>query len=126
MGGPSNASLVDNFILNYIDSVAELEILALLKNFPELIWTSASISLELRSSDLGASRNLQQLVRKGLISQDIEHFFYAPNTEELLSALDLTLLAYQDRRVSVITAIYSKPAQRIKIFADAFKIGKKD
>jgi hypothetical protein len=51
-------------------------------------------------------------------------FRYAPRTPDLAGAVEELAQAYADRRVSVIGLIFAKPTDKLRSFADAFRIRK--
>ena len=51
---------------------------------------------------------------------------YEPKSKELESAVDEVSKLYQQRRVTIINLIYSKPVDHVRSFADAFKFKKEE
>lgn len=112
-------------MLAYIDSVEQLEILALMRANRDRDWTAAALSVELRS-DVGAiEARVELLARHKLLARSAGSYRY-----ELAGAADARVEevseAYRQRPVSVIDAIYSKPQERLRTFADAFLLRPKD
>jgi hypothetical protein len=62
----------------------------------------------------------------GLVAQqaDPAAFRFDPRTTELAQAIEELARAYADRRVTVIGLIFAKPLDKIRSFADAFRIRK--
>jgi DNA-binding IclR family transcriptional regulator len=110
---------VERFIARYISSVEELEILLLLRRRRES-WTDESVARELRVDRGSAARRLEGLNEQRLVERQGTAFNYS-----LVGDLDRDVEAlarcYAERRVSVITFIFSQPTDRLKSFADAFR-----
>ncbi len=51
-------------------------------------------------------------------------FSYAPSDEKIAQDVQKLYSIYQERPVAVISYLYEKPVDRLKGFADAFKIKK--
>lgn len=110
---------VERFIARYISSVEELEILLLLRRRRES-WTDESIARELRIDRHSAARRLEGLTAQRLVEQQGSAFAYA-GVGELDRDVEQLARCYSERRVSVITFIFSQPTDRLKSFADAFR-----
>lgn len=106
-----------------IESVGQLEVLLLLSRASGPL-TADAVARELRIDPAGAEQQLQQLVRRGLVAGSQSGFVYAPATPELAAAMADLARLYADRRVTVISLIYSKPPDALRSFADAFRIRK--
>lgn len=101
---------VRSFIRHHIDSVEALEILRLLHRDPRHAWTPDEVAAELRTSQLSAVQRLDELVRRRLVlKREGQGFQYAPASLDLERGARALFEAYRDRRVSVITEIFSKP-----------------
>ena len=119
---------VKNLIHDHLESVVQLESLLLLHTDPHKEWTAADVAKELRIEPAWASEQLNHLCDRGLLScRDAGEasgviYRYGPRAPELDRAVGGLANAYADRRVSVITLIFSKPVDKLKSFSDAFKI----
>jgi hypothetical protein len=51
---------------------------------------------------------------------------WAPASPELERDVEALARAYAERRVSIIHLIFSKPSERIRTFADAFKFTRRE
>lgn len=115
------------FIRTAIRSIWALELLLLMRQSPEQARSVDDLVLALRATPTLMRGCLAQLESAGLVAVD-EHgrWRYAPiSPEHEKSAADLEA-AYAERPVAVINAIASQPNDRLKNFADAFRITKKD
>jgi hypothetical protein len=123
---------VKTLIIEKIESVEHIEILLLLHANPSKSFSAAEVSQKLRTGEDSTMRRLADMTVKGLV-QDVQSegkaMYSIATRDPALSALVAKLLkTYQERRVSVLTLIFSKPLEKIQVFADAFKIkrGKDD
>jgi len=115
------------FIHLHIDSVEQLEVLLLLKAQPHKQWTAADVSQALFIQQASAGGRLSSLQGSGLlhtdnIGQSKASYRYEPHNAALARMVDNLELAYKERKHSVITLIFSKPNENIRVFSDAFKI----
>jgi hypothetical protein len=113
------------FILDNIGSVVQLEALLLLQR-SGTPWSVEAMARELRVEPSGALVELGELLQRGLVQRDGRDFRYAPANEATAACVAELAEAYQDRRVTVITLIYSRPRDPVRVFADAFRIRKED
>lgn len=116
-------------IADQIDSVVQLEVLLLLHADPARSWQAADIARELRIEVNSAGDQLDLLCARGLLQSDDaspRNYRYGPRTPALERAVPALARAYAERRVTVINLIYSKPADALRSFADAFRIRKEE
>ncbi|HEX8698786.1 MAG TPA: hypothetical protein VF815_08115 [Myxococcaceae bacterium] len=114
---------VQRFIATHIDSIEKLEVLLLLRTQADREWTARDISLELRIAETSAAMRLTDLTARRLVAQVGEgRYRYGPASAE--DAQDVAELSatYSTRRVSVISFIFSKPLEKVRGFADAFRL----
>lgn len=116
------------FVAEYITSVAQLELLLLLRTDPARIWSAASLAGELRVDAAWAQAQLQAMGDAGLLkcaSPPTTGFQFGPARPEVEQALTAVAQAYLVNRVSVIELIYSKPSgENLRAFSDAFRLRK--
>jgi len=118
---------VEQFILKYIDSLEEMEILLLLSSAPEKVWTPDMVYEAIRSSLDSVKQRLEALAAKGLLQSKGEghrSYQFQPATADLAAAVQSLAMAYKERRLRVLECLFSKPLSSLRIFADAFKIRK--
>jgi hypothetical protein len=120
---------VRRFIADHIDSVEELEILLLLYNQQGRSWSAEAVARELRIAATSAGERLEDLVHDTILvrvdGDPVEHR-YAPGNAVLDEAVGGLATAYSERRVTVINLIFSKPVDKIRTFADAFRLRRDD
>lgn len=120
---------IRRFIAENIASVAQLEVLLLLRANPERTWTAEDVARSLYTGEPLIAAQLADWATRGLlISPDgkPESYRYAPATPELGELVSGLAEAYRVRRVSVITTIYTQPVDKVRTFADAFRLRKGD
>lgn len=120
---------VRRLIAENIDSVEQLEILLLLLQHPDRSWNAETVARELRISPMSAGERLEDLTHDGLVARadgNEAGYRYGPESPALDEAVRGLAAAYPVRRVTVINLIFSKPVDKIRTFADAFRLRKKE
>ncbi len=120
---------VRRLIAEHIDSVEQLEILLLLYQHPERSWTAEAVARELRVSAFSAGDRLKEMARAAILSHlegSAVEYRYAPESPQMAEAVAGLATAYTERRVTVINLIFSKPVDKIRTFADAFRLRRDD
>lgn len=117
---------IARFILEKIDSVAQLEALLLLRNNPETAWSVRSLAARLYISEEQTLGVLSALRDRGFASTnpDSSLYRYQPSSLDLKTMLDRLAQIYAKHLVPVTNLIHSKPKTRIQEFADAFRLRK--
>ncbi|MBW3541352.1 MAG: hypothetical protein KY476_13880 [Planctomycetes bacterium] len=118
---------VKQFLSEHISSVAQLEVLLLLRAQREREWTASEVSKALYTTPDMAAEQLAELAGRGLLARGDgaeTKYRYWPASPELDAQAGLLDTAYKERRVAVITAIYSQPLDKVRTFADAFRLRK--
>lgn len=120
---------VQKFILDHVNSVEQLETLLLLHRFPSSEFTVLDVSRSLYSSEDSIYRRMEDLRAIGLVTcvdAPAKRYRYSPPSNEVAATITGLAEAYQVRRVSVITMIFSKGTQNLRAFTDSFKFKKED
>jgi len=117
---------VRRFLSEHINSVVQLEALLLVSSQPERRWTADELGRELRVEIGWAEAQLNDLCSRGLLDCEdtVRSYTYKPKSPELQAAVNHLSSAYRERRVAVISFIYTKPSDPIRGFADAFRLRK--
>jgi DNA-binding IclR family transcriptional regulator len=118
---------VCQFIDQNIESLAELETLLLIRSDSKGGCDAADIAKALYISTEQAGRLLADLARRGMIAAteaQATHYSLNPANADSDAAIAEVALAYEERRVAVISLIYSKPLNKVQTFADAFRLRK--
>jgi hypothetical protein len=118
---------VRQFIDQNIESLAQLEALLLLRKDPQRSWNAEEMAKALYVPVEQGQTLLTDFARRQLTktvpSSDV-HYSYNildPKMDELIGRV---AAEYQERRVGVISLIYSKPLNKVQTFADAFRLRK--
>jgi hypothetical protein len=117
------------FVEHHIESVPQLEALLLLRKEPQREWQAADIAKALYIPEDVASALLADFVRRGfaiMVPHSKDRSVYHPREPETDRLIDELQSAYHDRRVAIISLIYSKPLNKVQTFADAFRFGKEN
>jgi predicted ArsR family transcriptional regulator len=120
---------VRRFILRHIHTLEQLEILVLLLESTPRGWTDQAIAASLRTNPDSVRTRLSRLVADGLVAVNAHSaptYVYRPRTNVLDREARALLSCYRERRVAVITQIFAPAGQRAVLFADAFRIKRKD
>jgi hypothetical protein len=111
------------FIAQFVESLAQLEAMLLMHRDPQREWGCKEIARELYLSGDMCQGILADLEKRRLVvrSASGDRYRYAsdPNVDRLVSQLGEL---YRQRRVAVITEIYSNPVKKVQTFADAFRL----
>ena len=121
---------LEQFIAKHIESLAELEALLLMHAEPDRQWDCAKLSQQLYISADMCGGIVLDLERRGFVKRESEEGddpfrYHAASAEIDRLVTDLAAL-YQQRRVAVITLIYSKPVKKVQTFADAFRLRREE
>jgi hypothetical protein len=114
---------VRRFIARYIDSVATLEALLLLRSAPHETWDVSRVASRLYITESETSQILDRLCRDGLLACVGKVYGFECKTEELRGAVDELSALYSRHLIPVTNMIHAK-SRRIREFADAFRIRK--
>lgn len=104
---------VAELIALHIDSVVRLDVLLMLYRQPAVAITPQVIARQMRIDPAWALVQLEELRDRGLaatLPADPLSYHYAPTTPSLAAAVESLSLLFNGRRVSIITAIYSRPS----------------
>jgi hypothetical protein len=126
----SNDQIPENirrFIFACIDSVEQLEVLAMLHDQPDKDWTYLALSQELRSTESSVEKRVRDLVDRRVIHPIASGSFrFNPRSEEVRQVVHDLVGVYRLRPYRVMELIFSKPVNAMQSFADAFKFKKED
>ena len=119
---------IRDFITEQIDSVLQLEVLLLLFAHRSRAFTIDDITKELKIDANWLSAQLARLCSVGILvcmsQSNVSTYQYQPAKRELDEIVQGLADAYAQRRVSVVSLIFNKPTDRLRHFADAFRIRK--
>ena len=118
---------IAQFIVEKVESVAHLEALLLLRNYPETGWSVPALAARLYISEELTTELLLALCAQGFAAtdaRDMSVYRYHPQSVELKTMLDRLAEIYTKHLVPVTNLIHSKPKSRIQEFAEAFRLRK--
>lgn len=107
-----------SFVLKYISSVEQIEVLLILHGSPERTWTVDEINAIVRTNVSSLASRLAGFAHRGLAVEDGGGYRYAAKGA-LARMVDLLAHEYATRRFSVIELVFSR-AEGAHSFADAF------
>jgi hypothetical protein len=115
------------FIGTHVGSVVQLETLLMLHTTPGREFEPEDVARDLRIDRAWAEAQLDTLWQQGLLVRTEttvpRRYQYGP-APETKKAVDGLARAYAERRVTVISLIFAKPADSLRAFSDAFRIRK--
>jgi hypothetical protein len=117
------------FILDKIDTVAQLEGLLILWSTTDDEWSAQSLADRLYITEEQTVDLLGILCTRELIITKAGKppvFQYQPSSTELKEKVDRLARLYSKNLLAVTNLIHSKPKTRVQQFADAFKLRKKE
>lgn len=120
-------SELKQFIAQHVESLAQLETLLLLYGEPRQTWNAKELARELYLPVDMCQGIVADLERRRLAVRTPADEGISPSGDadvtRLVSQLDHY---YRERRVAVITEIYSNPLKKVQTFADAFRLRRED
>ena len=115
---------IRDFILNFVDSIAHIEALMLLRRDPELSWDGITLAARLYISVDDAKRILDELGARGLLMVNNGVYRYGCASPELKVMVDRLARIHATQLIPVTNLVHAKTTSRIKQFADAFRLRK--
>jgi hypothetical protein len=122
VGETGVSTSVRGFIASHIVSVAQLEVLLLLRAASDKEWTATEVARALVTQPEAAAGWLEDLRQRGLAIQSEDRYRYAPVSVELDQIVDDLAESYAKYRVAVVGLIFAKPSEGVTRLADAFRI----
>jgi hypothetical protein len=120
---------VEAFVLKYIHSIEQLEVLLLLRKESDREWSAEDVSATLRTNPVSAAGRLADLKARKLISKRAnngELLYLYTHDVEVRELVDDVAKFYASHRHAIIELIYLRPAETLRVLADAFRIWKDD
>jgi hypothetical protein len=116
---------IEQFIGQNIESLAQLELLLLLRQDSGRSWSCFDLARQMYITPDVCSGIIADLERRGFVLRDAADsglIRYRSGGAEVDALIDQLAALYHQRRVAVITLIYSKPMKKVQTFADAFRL----
>ncbi len=120
---------VARFILDRIDSIAQLEAVLLLRQSPDSWWEYKQVADRLYISEENCAQVLDGLCRQGLLTCAREPrpvYRYKPDTGNLREMVDRLAYYYSKHLVPISNLVHAKARMRMEQFADAFRFLSKE
>jgi hypothetical protein len=116
------------FIAQNVESLAQMETLLLLFREPQREWTTADLARELYISSDMCEGIVVDLERRRLAARTEGGDRWSASGGDADAHRRVEQLAryYRERRVAVITEIYSNPVKKVQTFADAFRLRREE
>jgi len=108
-----------------IGSVCALELLILLRREPGKQWGPEALVHELRSSPGAVAQALDHLRQSGLVVEAAGGFQYQQSSPRLDDICRRLESQYAAKPVTVIRAIVEAPSEKLRLYADAFRVSGK-
>ena len=116
---------VRRFVLDHVDSIAEMEALVMLVREPARAWSIDQVVARLYISPDDAEATLERLRAAGLAERAADGWRVAVVAEPRAGTLVRLVALYATHLIPITNLIHAK-GSRIRRFADAFQLRKKD
>ena len=115
---------IKEFVAEHVHSVLQLEVLLLVSQNRHKAWTPAAVGRELCLSAESAKAQLDGLSPFLLIppDEDGEDLYRYNPSNELNQTLSQLATAYATQRVAVLTLIFAKPVDKVRLFKETFRM----
>ena len=113
---------VRRFVLQHIDSIAELEGLLLTRREPLVPWTATGLAGRLYVSTEAAAAVLDALHRRELLVAEGDRYRYEPASGEQRAAVDAVAELYSRSVIPITNLIHARVRPSVQQFADAFRL----
>lgn len=110
-------------LAHHIASMDHVALLLALGDAPDEALRSADLAATTRVAPDVAERVLRELAASRLAHRDRDTYRYAP-APDVRAAVDELIDMYRTRPVTLVRAIYDRPARAAQSFADAFRLRK--
>jgi hypothetical protein len=120
---------VREFLTRYIDSIAQLEALLLLRDNAAPEWSARDVAERLYISEQQTAGILARLAEDRLVEwkdKPTGRVVYRPNSTALAEAVDRVAEAYRRHLVPITNLVHGKVQSRVRQFADAFVLRKEE
>jgi hypothetical protein len=112
-----------DFILQYIDSISQLEALLILRSDPGVAWRAPDLAKRIYVTPQRTAELLSRLYADGFVVVSDGAYRFSCQDDEVRDKVGRLAELYVGHLIPVTTLIHSKPS-RIREFADAFKLRK--
>src|SRR5689334_14163831 len=111
------------FVSANVKSIWALELLLMMRRQRARLWRTEELVSELRASTVVVREALAGLGAGGLVTgDDTGRFCYRPISDQLDAIVESTQGLYASKPLAIINAIAAAPNEKLRIFADAFRL----
>ena len=114
---------VREFVLTYIQSIADLEAVLLLARHADAKWTAASVAEQLYIDEAQAAEVLERLCAGGLAQCEAGNFWFNAGPAGKRAIVEQLADIYSQHLIPVTNLVHSRPSGA-RAFAAAFKFRK--
>lgn len=117
---------VQQLVATRVDSLEMMQVLFVLHDQQNRTWSSQEITADLGLDEAAVSGALVRLRQRGLLAvemADDAKYRYAASGD-LAEAVDQLRQCYRARPLELAALIAARPQQRLRLFADAFRLRK--
>jgi hypothetical protein len=115
--------VLQDLIGNHTPSMDHVAILLDLRSAPETHHSVADVAARTRLDRAVSERVLRELTASRIVSREGDLYRYAP-AADIRATVDSLAEMYHTKPVTLVKAIYDRPARAAHSFADAFRIRK--
>jgi predicted ArsR family transcriptional regulator len=119
---------VRRFLDANVESIEQLEILRVLAESSEAEWDADALARAIQAPPADAAAHLAALHARGLVALRTEgagaRGRHGARSPELAAGVERLLRCYRERPVTMIKVVYARANERLRAFADAFKLRK--
>ncbi len=119
---------VRQFVLDTLDSIDQLELLAMLIAAPHRWWDAASAGRALGIDTARMQRDLELLATRNLLAVKLGtdvNYRFEPGNDSLRARSEAFAAAYRQHPHALFRMMAGRPKRAIHDFADAFRIRRK-
>lgn len=124
MANPDIPSEIVEFLNRHIGSAVQLEVLLLVHSRTGQDCSAAGIASEFRIDPAWTEQALAGLASAGVLQRAGDKYRFMPENEPLAHIVAELAKLYDQRRVTIISMIFSRPNEPIRRFTDAFRFRK--
>jgi hypothetical protein len=117
---------IAEFLKKHIDSVMQLEVLLLVRTRADKDWLASDVASELRIDQAWTETTLAKFANAGILERSGSSYRFTSAVPEMQQRLAEVARLYDQRRVTIISMIFSEPADPIRQFTDAFRFRKEE
>jgi hypothetical protein len=121
---PALPAVVRELIRGPLATMSHVEALLLLRRLSPEPRPVSAVAAEAQIASLAAARRcLDELTAAGLAAADGEDTYrYAPARADARDAVDALARMYNEKPVTLVRAVYARPAGPVQALADAFRV----